>query len=270
MDHTTHAGHSAAAVPQGLQVAEQGYRITPAFHTAAAGTSRIEFTIVGPDGAPVTAFDERHDKRLHFIAALRDTSVFHHLHPVMDTAGLWSVDVDLTPGVWRLFADFAPTGAGAALTLGADLAVPGDFQPHPLPEHSITSAIDDYTVTLAGDMAVGRGAELRATVTRAGVPVTDLQPYLAAYGHLVALRAGDLAYLHIHPEGDASDPATPAGPDIRFHAVAPSAGTYRLFLDFQHGGTVRTADFTLTVDDGPADHTAAPHAPHHAGHGHHH
>ncbi|GAA3023991.1 hypothetical protein GCM10010528_02470 [Gordonia defluvii] len=270
MDHSAHAGHPAPAIPQGLQVAEQGYRITPPFHTADAGTSRIEFTIVGPDGTPVTDFDERHDKRLHFIAAQRDTSVFHHLHPRMDAAGLWSVEVDLTPGVWRLFADFAPTGADTALTLGADLAVPGDFRPRPLPEPSATSTIDDYTVTLAGDLAAGRGTELRATVTRAGVPVTDLQPYLAAYGHLVALRAGDLAYLHIHPEGDPADPTTPAGPDIRFHAVAPSAGTYRLFLDFRHGGTVRTADFTLTVDDTPTEHTAAPPAPHHAGHGHHH
>ena len=29
--------------------------------------------------------------------------------------------------------------------------------------------------------------------------MTDLQPYLGAYGHLVALRDGDLAYLHVHP-----------------------------------------------------------------------
>ena len=41
---------------------------------------------------------------------------------------------------------------------------------------------------------------LTLTVTKDGQPVTDLQPYLGAYGHLVALRAGDLAYLHVHPE----------------------------------------------------------------------
>lgn len=35
---------------------------------------------------------------------------------------------------------------------------------------------------------------------KVGVPVTDLQEYLAAYGHLVALRQGDLAYLHVHPD----------------------------------------------------------------------
>ena len=34
----------------------------------------------------------------------------------------------------------------------------------------------------------------------------------------------------------------------------PSAGGYRLFLDFQHGGVVRTAEFTARVD---ARHVAA-------------
>jgi hypothetical protein len=29
----------------------------------------------------------------------------------------------------------------------------------------------------------------------------------------------------------------------------PSAEDYRLFLDFKHGGVVRTAEFTLTADN---------------------
>ncbi|NKX51639.1 hypothetical protein HER39_13910, partial [Arthrobacter deserti] len=44
---------------------------------------------------------------------------------------------------------------------------------------------------------------LTVIVTRGGQPVKTLEPYLGAYGHLVALRAGDLAYLHVHPEGAA-------------------------------------------------------------------
>ena len=50
---------------------------------------------------------------------------------------------------------------------------------------------------------------LTARVTRDGEPVTDLEPYLAAYGHLVALREGDLAYLHVHPDGEPGDGVTP-------------------------------------------------------------
>ena len=84
-------------------------------------------------------------------------------------------------------------------------------------------------------------------MTRAGAPVRDLQPYLGAYGHLVALRAGDLAYLHVHPEGEPADGRTAAGPGIAFVAEVPSAGTYRLYLDFRHGGAVRTAEFTVVA-----------------------
>lgn len=88
-------------------------------------------------------------------------------------------------------------------------------------------------------------------MTKAGAPVTDLQPYLAAYGHLVALRDGDLAYLHVHPDGAPGDGRTKAGPGITFYAQVPSAGAYRLFLDFQHAGTVRTAEFTALAGNVP-------------------
>lgn len=262
-----HSAPTAAPFPQGLQTAERGYRITPSLTILDAGRTRVEFAILGPDGAPVTDFDEQHDKRLHFIAVQRDTSGFQHVHPVMDPVGTWSVELDLTPGVWRFFADVVPSALGSGIVLGADVAVPGEYRPVDLLAPRAVSQVDDYVVTLDGALVPGQGAELRATVTRGGVPVTDLEPYLAAYGHLVALRAGDLAFLHVHPEGDPSDPATPAGPDIRFHAVAPSAGTYRLFLDFQHGGTVRTADFTFMADGAPQPDS---HTGHHAAHAHHH
>jgi hypothetical protein len=68
----------------------------------------------------------------------------------------------------------------------------------------------------------------------------------------VALRAGDLAYLHVHPGGVPGDGATEPGPTVSFTATAPSAGSYRLFLDFKHDGEVRTAAFTVTAG-GPAE-----------------
>ena len=104
-------------------------------------------------------------------------------------------------------------------------------------------------MTLAGELVPGRESELTLSVSRDGQHVTDLQPYLAAYGHLVALRDGDLAYLHVHPAGEPGDGTTAPGPDITFHATAPSGGDYRLFLDFQHGDVVRTAEFTARAGD---------------------
>ncbi|WDZ86501.1 hypothetical protein [Micromonospora cathayae] len=254
-DHGDGDGHGGTTqapagdhLPGGLLVSDRGYTFTPV--DAPAG--EFAFRITGPDGHPVTAFDEAHDKRMHLIVARRDLSGFRHVHPELGADGTWRVASPLgAPGSWRAFADFTPTG-GEPLTLGVDVAVPGSFTPRTLPAPAATATVDGYTVTLDGTLEPGATSAVTLTVSRDGVPVTDLQPYLGAYGHLVALRQGDLAYLHVHPDGVPGDGRTRPGPEVAFRAEVPSAGTYRLYLDFQHGGVVRTAEFTLVA--GAADH----------------
>lgn len=232
-------------IPGGLMIAQNGYAMALADPTPTPGRSvPVDFTITGLDGRPVTSYDVEHEKRLHLIAVRRDFTGFQHVHPVLDEAGTWSTDLDLTPGGWRLYADFKAGGADA-LTLGADLAVAGDYQPAPAAAVTRTAEVDGYSVTLEGDLTAGTDSELTLTVTKDGRPVTDLDPYLGAYGHLVALREGDLAYLHVHPDGTPGDGVTEPGPDVVFYAAVPSSGGYRLFLDFKHGGVVRTAAFTV-------------------------
>ncbi|WP_412542933.1 hypothetical protein R8Z50_10765 [Longispora sp. K20-0274] len=244
----THGGHGtatntpAAELPGGLLVSERGYTLS----RVAAADSEFAFQITGPDGKAFTAFDVAHDKRLHLVVARRDLSGFRHVHPQLGADGVWRVAVPFgEPGTYRAFADFKPTGADP-LVLGLDVDVPGAFAPVPLPEPTTSATIDGYTVTMAGTVEPGRTSKLALTVTRDGTPVTDLEPYLGSYGHLVALRAGDLAYLHVHPETGT------AGPQISFFAEVPTAGAYRLYLDFQHGGVVRTAEFTVTAGQPPA------------------
>jgi hypothetical protein len=195
----------------------------------------------------LTSYATTHDKDLHLIVVRRDLSGFQHVHPTLDPQGTWSAKVDLEPGVWRVFADFDPAGDDGAVTLGTDLFVPGPLAPQPLPAPSTTARVDGYTVTLDGSLTPGADSRLTLSVSRDGTPVSDLQPYLAAYGHLVALRQGDLAYLHVHPDGSPGDGRTTSGPDIVFHTTAPSAGTYRLYLDFKHEGVVRTAELTVVA-----------------------
>ncbi|AVT28509.1 hypothetical protein C6361_02240 [Plantactinospora sp. BC1] len=242
--HGTDAGTTGAPrLPGGLLVSDRGYTLTG----VPAPAGEFAFRIIGPDGHPVTGYDVEHDKRMHLIVARRDLSGFRHVHPEMSADGTWRVASPLTgPGSWRAFADFKPSGA-AALTLGLDVAVAGDFRPRPLPAPAPTAEVDGYRVRLDGALTPGQTSELTLTVSRDGRPVTDLEPYLGAYGHLVALRQGDLAYLHVHPDGEPGDGRTASGPEITFYADVPSAGSYRLYLDFQHGGTVRTAEFTLSA-----------------------
>jgi hypothetical protein len=249
----TTSGEAADLVPGGLLVSDRGYTLQPV--TAPAG--EFAFRIDGPDGRPVTRYDVAHDKRMHLIVARRDLSGFRHVHPELAPDGTWRVATPLAgAGQWRAFADFTPTG-GEPLTLGVDVTVPGELTERTLPAPATSTTVDGYTVTLTGTPQPGRTSALTLTVSRAGQPVTDLEPYLGAYGHLVALRRGDLAYLHVHPDGTPGDGRTPPGPAVTFHAEVPSAGVYRLYLDFQHGGRVHTAEFTVVAGAAPAA-TGAP------------
>ncbi|USI93077.1 hypothetical protein [Rhodococcus pyridinivorans] len=253
-----HASHDAgSSMPGGLLVSQDGYTFEPGETILEQGRTTVTFRILGPDGRPVTDFEPTHDADLHFFAVARDLNRFNHLHPQRDDSGTWRIDVDLVPGAWRLLADFRPVGLDT-MTLGSDVFVPGDYTPQPLPPTGATTMVDDYTVTLNGQLVAGQSQELTLTVARGGEPVTDLEPYLAAYGHLVALRAGDMAYLHVHPEGEPGDGTTTPGPDVSFHATAPSTGTYRLFLDFKHDGVVRTAAFTVTASTVNESDSSAP------------
>ena len=233
----------------GLLVSQNGYEFVPEDRIADAG--EFAFTIVGPDGDTVVDFEEEHERNLHLIVASRDLTRFHHLHPTMDHDGRWSVDLpDLPAGAYRAFADFRPTDA-EALTLGVDLtaagaaSAPSDLRP------SDRDTVDGYDVRLGGDVAAGGASEVSVTVRKDGEIVTT-DPYLGAGGHLVALRDGDLAYLHVHPLDD-----EPRGP-VHFAIEVPSAGTYALFFDFLLDGEVHTARFVVE-----ADHSAAPTAPAH-------
>lgn len=245
-------GGETQDIPGGLMVSQAGYTLVLDESTTTAGAGvLLSFTVEGPDGSAVTAFDVAHEKQLHLIAVRRDFSGFQHVHPTMDADGRWTTPLDLTAGQWRIFADFTATG-GDPLTLGTDLVVPGKYEPEPTTTQTRTAVVDGYEVTIGGDLTPGSESELTLTVTRDGSPVTDLEPYLGSYGHLVALRAGDLAYLHVHPEGVPDDGSTEPGPDVVFFAAVPSPGDYHLYLDFLHEGEVRTAAFTLSAAAGPS------------------
>ncbi|MFF2021833.1 hypothetical protein ACFVW2_08490 [Streptomyces sp. NPDC058171] len=234
--------------PGGLQVSEKGYAFELKTPRIAAGRETdLAFVIRDGKGGALTSFAREHGKELHLILASRDLNTYRHLHPERAADGTWSTPVKLpAAGDYRLFADFTPgDGKTGNLTLGRDLAVSGAYRPGEAPAPSRTTTVDGYTVTLAGGLRPGSAEELRLKVSKGGRDVTDLQPYLGSYGHLVALRAGDLAYLHVHPNGEPGDGVTKPGPEVSFTATAPSAGTYRLFLDFQHEGEVRTAAFTV-------------------------
>jgi hypothetical protein len=238
-------------MPAGLTASSAGYTFTPDDTTFTPGVAEsFTFRILGPDGQAVTDFDTRHDKDLHLVVVSDDLADYQHVHPALSSDGTWSTKLGLPrAGGYRAYADFAAAGADP-VTLGADLTAAGELAPKPLPSPASSATVDGYDVHLDGSVTAGADAELRFTVQHDGQPVRDLEPYLGADGHLVAIRATDHAYMHVHPT-DASSPE-----EVVFAVHVPSPGAYRLFLDFQHEGVVHTAAFTLDLPAGAAGGTA--------------
>jgi len=115
-----------------------------------------------------------------------------------------------------------------------------------------------------------------------GKPATDMQPYLGMAGHAAFVKTDGTAFAHTHPDGSAAMPAlmianessgTPANgmtmavagemnmmdmssmhgsteplsSTVAFPYGFPSAGTYRIFIQMKHGGTVETGVFDANV-----------------------
>jgi hypothetical protein len=262
----TAAGESANAAAdalKGLSLGLEGYVLSPVEAPAGAGEpGELSFRIHDDAGTPVTDYATAHDKDLHLIVVRSDGSQFRHVHPTLDeSTGTWSLPWEWPQaGTYRVFADFTPAGADApSLTLTRTVQVSGDFIPM-APQPTQTAQVDGFTVSLDGDLTAGAVRDLTITVTKDGTPVTALEPYLGAFGHLVALRDGDLAYLHVHALGEEPEAGETSGPEIEFAAEAPTAGRYFLYLDFQVDGQVHTAEFV--VDAAQADDAAEPDGAH--------
>ncbi|MGW5664013.1 hypothetical protein ACWEWG_28680 [Streptomyces sp. NPDC003758] len=243
-------GMDHMATGNGLSDTQDGYRLTSKDATLPSGRqAAYRFTVTGPDGKAVTAFAVDQTRRMHFYAVRSDLTGFQHLHPTMAADGTWSAGLaSLAPGSWRMFASFTPAaGAGKDkdFVLSRTVTVPGNAAKTPLPAPVGSTHVDGYTVTVKGEPMAGMAHPLTVSIAKDGKPVTDLQPYLDTYAHLTAFHEGDAAFAHLHPTTKVT--GDHGGPDLTFHAELPTSGNWRLFLQFQTGGTLHTAALTLHV-----------------------
>jgi hypothetical protein len=238
----THGGdaHGARTAPagtvDGTSLSAGGLRLeVPQTTLPSLQATRLSFRVLGEDGNPVTEYDLEQGKRMHLVIVSRDLSRHAHVHPELGADGTWSTLLTLSPGAYRAVADFSTDGERRSL--GVDLAVAGELAVAPLAAPATTATVGDLRVELDRD-----GDRLSFTAYDAGGTAVVPEPYLGARGHLVAFRAGDLAYAHVHPAGE--DGATTS-----YDAELPGPGTYRLFLEISVEGSVRTFPFTLEVTE---------------------
>lgn len=244
------ATEAASASLPGLSLETDGYRLSPVTAPGAVGEEgELSFSIDGPDGEPLLDYTEEHEKELHLIIVREDGTQFRHVHPELDESGTWSLPWSWDEaGSYRVFTDFIPASQESGVTLTRSISVAGDFSPVAPEDEVRTSPAGDFEVTLAGDLTAGGSSLVTLEVTRDGEAVTTMQPYLGAFGHLVALRDGDLAYLHVHPEGAEPEAGQLSGPTVEFATEVPTPGRYLLYFDFKVDDEVHTASFVVNTD----------------------
>jgi len=229
------------------------YRMDVAVTPAAGGrgASRLRLTIRDPVAdRPISSFATIHERLLHLFIIDRQLDFFRHVHPEQVSDGVFELRENIPPGQFMVIADFLPL-SGRPQMLQRAIVTPGyrgtlfPEAPNLTPDGS--SEKEDHGVRVRLDattLKAGKEATLKFTLTdaRSNTPVSDLEPFLGAPGHVLLVNANLTESNHVHPE----EPAT-HGPVITFQPMMPAAGVYKLWLQFQRRGAISTVPFVLSV-----------------------
>ncbi|HEV8348134.1 MAG TPA: heavy metal-binding domain-containing protein [Vicinamibacterales bacterium] len=205
--------------------------------------------------ATVRRFDPVHERVFHLFIISQDLEYFAHVHPTLHRDGSLDVDIQLPKtGVYQLIADFLPSGGSPQLVqksiVTAGYAGPLVAPPR-LARDTGDKIVGDMRVTLTMPEPIA-GREQLVTFelhdAASGAPVTDLEPYLGAAGHLLFTSADLAIAAHSHPVVEIS---ARGGPTVVFQMLFPREGDYRMWVQFQRRGEVLTSSFTVPVLPSP-------------------
>jgi hypothetical protein len=223
----------------------------------------LRFTVRNPvTGQVVRDFDVVHDKRFHLFIVSQDLEFFDHVHPEQRADGSWALKTALPrAGYYRLYGDFFPTGGTPQLVQKA--LVTADCRTdlssslaRLVPDTNPAKTAGSLSVRLQSDPAMfiaGREGTLTYALTdsRTGAAVTDLRPYLAAWGHTFVLNEDGSESIHCHPTDevpmDRAAGAPRNKPEISFRTFFPKPGNYRVWTQFLRDGNEPTT-FVFTIE----------------------
>jgi hypothetical protein len=192
--------------------------------------------------------DVEHEKKIHLIIVSEDLSWFNHIHPEFQADGRYVVNETFpNGGTYSLYSDFKPSGSTHQLDR-KELQVEGKAKPAVKFTVPKTKAVSgDFSVLLKPDapqFLSNTEIHFDGELSKGGkrYDVNDLQSYLGAKGHMVAIHMASKTYVHLHPEVE--------NDILHFHATFPEPGMYRAWLQFMAEDKLHTVDFTIMTEDG--------------------
>ena len=192
-------------------------------------------------GKPPSKFLIVHEKLMHLFVVSENLEVFMHVHPVAQPDGSFQLPIRFpNGGMYRMLADFYPEGSTPQLALET-VFVKGSS-----PAAYLEPALAPFTAkNMTARLRLDPEAPLAGFETKMFFdldPREHLEPYLGAWGHMLAASSDLIDMLHMHPFL-----ADPAKGTMQFNAIFPRAGLYRVWTQFQRDGVVNTIIFTVPV-----------------------
>lgn len=254
VDHSSHGGQAPEANKHAGHAGMAGIKgmAAPASLVRDAGWDDLKPGVATTltfhlerEGKTLRDFDLLHERVMHFIVVRDALDEFQHLHPVVAADGGATLEMAFpTAGTYWLFVDCQAKGE-AQQTVRHEMRIAGDSPAAPELKANVP------VIVTVGDSQAEvsvQPSKNECLVTFAhrdldGKPLTDLEPYLGAMGHLVVIGVGTGEYVHAHAE-------TQSAPDgqVKFAAHIARPGIYKGWGQFQRKGQVFTIPAVLQVD----------------------
>lgn len=214
--------------------------------TCAFEPSKGTLTLTHADtGQPVTLDEIKvtHTKKIHVLIVDSSLKDYHHIHPVpTDTPGQYSFAfTPKTSNRYQGWSDFTLNN-GDNRHLAADIPslMRRNIPAHVTPNSRAVAENSNLSLEWSSDKPLEQGKTSTVTVRVRddnGNPVTNLEPVLGAFAHLVGFSEDGNHIVHCHPLGNVpTSDAARSGPELNFHITPKSAGSIQFFLQIQREG----------------------------------
>ena len=205
------------------------------------------------NGQIVKKFQLVQEKYMHLIIIGRDLMTYQHIHPDLNSDGTFTVAFTLPKeGTYTMYIEYSPPDFLENLSMVTihTQNAPSDERAH-LGLDDRTKVVGSTTVSLSpkDPVPLTDTVDFSYVLTESafGKPVTDIQSYLAAFGHLAIVSEDGQIYTHVHPIDVPLTPDQLGGPRVRFSTFFQKKGMYKLFGQFKRNDEVFVTEFIVEV-----------------------
>ena len=221
--------------------------LEPELTSVSAGMSSYKFQLVDTETNKLISDNDlsiSHEKKLHLVIYDSSLNEFQHIHPEYNGSS-WGVSAKFSvDGDYWVWAQGELASDGTEFSTSSKLSVSGGTVAWPTPPALTDGRSGQFGVSKINlslnKLTAGKMAMLDLSMMRTDGSKPQLIPYMGAFAHVIATPEDGDSLIHVHPVD--SGPA-----NGMLHVTFPSAGMYRLWIQFIDGGNLIVIPLSVKV-----------------------